>query len=111
MLKHKRKKSSKIKGKGCSKCARITSEKVKYAKRHGQKACSIYKKDKNNLWKIINNIEENPNNPKGFNVQIRDKIVKNQAPRGKQLHTQSNFQVCVWPSWKRKGFSPTKKKT
>ena len=33
MLKHKRKKSSKIKGKGCSKCARITSEKVKYAKR------------------------------------------------------------------------------
>ena len=49
MLKHKRKKSSKIKGKGCSKCARITSEKVKYAKRHGQKACSIYKKDKNNL--------------------------------------------------------------
>ena len=33
MLKHKRKKSSKIKGKGCSKCARITSEKGKSAKR------------------------------------------------------------------------------
>ena len=62
----------------------------KTAKRH-----AVYKKDKNNLSKIINSIEENPNNPKGFNVQIIDKIVKKQAPRGKQLHTQSNFLVCV----------------
>lgn len=49
------------------------------------------KKDKNNLTKIINDIEENPDNPEGFNVQIGDKNVKKQAPRGKQLHTQSQI--------------------
>ncbi|CAJ1979273.1 unnamed protein product [Sphenostylis stenocarpa] len=49
------------------------------------------KKDKNNLTKIINDIEENPDNPAGFNVQIGDKNVKKQAPRGKQLHTQSQI--------------------
>ncbi|KAG5146008.1 hypothetical protein JHK84_031551 [Glycine max] len=49
------------------------------------------KKDKNNLSKIINDIEENPNNSEGFNVQIGDKNVKKQAPRGKQLHTQSQI--------------------
>ncbi|TKY67188.1 ABC transporter G family member 28 [Spatholobus suberectus] len=49
------------------------------------------KKDKNNLSKIINDIEENPDNPEGFNVQIGDKNVKKQAPRGKQLHTQSQI--------------------
>ena len=49
------------------------------------------KKDKNNLSKIINDIEENPDSSEGFNVQIGDKNVKKQAPRGKQLHTQSQI--------------------
>lgn len=49
------------------------------------------KKDKNNLSKIINDIEENPDNSEGFNLQIGDKNVKKQAPRGKQLHTQSQI--------------------
>ncbi|XP_027348257.1 ABC transporter G family member 28-like [Abrus precatorius] len=49
------------------------------------------KKDKNNLSKIINDIEENPDSEEGFNVQIGDKNVKKQAPRGKQLHTQSQI--------------------
>lgn len=48
------------------------------------------KKDKNNLTKIINDIEEDPNSQEGFNVTIGDKNVK-KAPRGKQLHTQSQM--------------------
>ncbi|KAE9593184.1 putative sulfate-transporting ATPase [Lupinus albus] len=48
------------------------------------------KKDKNNLAKIINEIEENPDSEEGFNVQIGDKNIK-KAPRGKQLHTQSQM--------------------
>jgi len=39
------------------------------------------KKDKNNLSKIINDIEENPDNSEGFNLQIGDKNVKKQSPR------------------------------
>ncbi|CAI8616396.1 unnamed protein product [Vicia faba] len=49
------------------------------------------KKDKNNLSKIINDIEQDPDSQEGFNVQIGDKNVKKQAPRGKQLHTQSQI--------------------
>ena len=49
------------------------------------------KKDKNNLSKIINDIEQDPDSQEGFNLQIGDKNVKKQAPRGKQLHTQSQI--------------------
>ncbi|CAL0304066.1 unnamed protein product [Lupinus luteus] len=48
------------------------------------------KKDKNDLSKIINEIEENPESQEGFNVQIGDKNAK-KAPRGKALHTQSQM--------------------
>ncbi|OIW08542.1 hypothetical protein TanjilG_03218 [Lupinus angustifolius] len=48
------------------------------------------KKDKNDLSKIINEIEENPDSQEGFNVQIGDKNAK-KAPRGKALHTQSQM--------------------
>ncbi|KAL1323610.1 hypothetical protein HN51_033897 [Arachis hypogaea] len=47
------------------------------------------KKDKSNLSKIISDIEEDPDSQEGFNIQIGDKNVKKQAPKGKQLHTQS----------------------
>lgn len=47
------------------------------------------KKDKSNLTKILNDIEQDPNSQEGFNVQIGDKNVKKQAPKGKSLHTQS----------------------
>ncbi|CAJ2654476.1 unnamed protein product [Trifolium pratense] len=49
------------------------------------------KKDKNDLSKIINDIEQDPDSQEGFNVQIGDKNVKKQAPRGKALHTQSQI--------------------
>lgn len=49
------------------------------------------KKDKSNLTKIINDIEQDPDSQEGFNVEIGDKNVKKQAPRGKQLHTQSQI--------------------
>lgn len=49
------------------------------------------KKDKSNLTNIINDIEQDPDSQEGFNVQIGDKNVKKHAPRGKQLHTQSQI--------------------
>lgn len=49
------------------------------------------KKDKSNLSKILSDIEQDPDSQEGFNVTIGDKNVKKQAPRGKQLHTQSQI--------------------
>ncbi|XP_028792017.1 ABC transporter G family member 28-like [Neltuma alba] len=49
------------------------------------------KKDKNSLTKMIQKIEEDPDSQEGFNVEIGDKNIKKQAPKGKQLHTQSQI--------------------
>ena len=47
------------------------------------------KKDKNNLSKIINDIEENPNNSEGFNVQIGDKnVTKHQSQQNIKTETR-----------------------
>ncbi|KAI4322292.1 hypothetical protein L6164_022002 [Bauhinia variegata] len=49
------------------------------------------KKEKSNLTKMIDQIEENPDCPEGFHLAIGDKNIKKQAPKGKQLHTQSQI--------------------
>lgn len=49
------------------------------------------KKEKSNLVNIINDIEQDPNSHEGFNLEIGDKNIKKHAPRGKQLHTQSQI--------------------
>ncbi|KAI4334364.1 hypothetical protein L6164_019065 [Bauhinia variegata] len=49
------------------------------------------KKDKSNLSKMIDQLEENPESQEGFNLAIGDKNIKKQAPKGKQLHTQSQI--------------------
>ncbi|KAK6246884.1 hypothetical protein QUC31_018449 [Theobroma cacao] len=48
-------------------------------------------KEKGNLTKMLHEIEDNPESHDGFNIDIGDKQVKKNAPRGKQLHTQSQM--------------------
>ena len=56
-----------------------------------QAASKGKKKEKSNLVNIINDIEQDPNSHEGFNLEIGDKNIKKHAPRGKQLHTQSQI--------------------
>jgi ABC-type multidrug transport system fused ATPase/permease subunit len=49
------------------------------------------KKDKSDLTKMINAIEDDPDSHEGFNLEIGDKNIKKHAPKGKELHTQSQM--------------------
>lgn len=49
------------------------------------------KKEPSSLTKMLRNLDDNPNSHEGFNLQIGDKNIKKQAPKGKQLHTQSQI--------------------
>lgn len=49
------------------------------------------KKETNNLTQMIHAIENDPNSHEGFNLEIGDKNIKKHAPKGKQLHTQSQI--------------------
>ncbi|XP_050230601.1 putative white-brown complex homolog protein 30 [Mercurialis annua] len=49
------------------------------------------KNEPSNLTKMMHDIEDDPNNPEGFNLEIGDKNVKKHAPKGKQLHTNSQI--------------------
>ncbi|CAK9320086.1 unnamed protein product [Citrullus colocynthis] len=54
-------------------------------------ATSKGKKKDNNLTKMMQSIESNPNSNEGFNLQIGDKNIKKHAPKGKQIHTHSQI--------------------
>ncbi|XP_062172660.1 ABC transporter G family member 28 [Alnus glutinosa] len=49
------------------------------------------KKEKSDLSKMMNEIEQDPDSHEGFNLEIGDKNIRKQAPKGKQLHTQSQM--------------------
>ncbi|KAH8512925.1 hypothetical protein H0E87_006287 [Populus deltoides] len=49
------------------------------------------KKGKSNLTQMLDDIENNPEGHEGFNLEIGDKNIRKNAPRGKQLHTQSQM--------------------
>ncbi|XP_057982210.1 putative white-brown complex homolog protein 30 [Malania oleifera] len=49
------------------------------------------KKEPSNLIKMMHSIENNPNDDGGFNLDIGDKNVKKQMPKGRQLHTHSQI--------------------
>lgn len=49
------------------------------------------KKEKSNLTKMIHDIEQDPESNEGFNLDIGDRNIKKNAPKGKQLHTQSQM--------------------
>ncbi|GAB4833627.1 ABC transporter G member 28 [Ancistrocladus abbreviatus] len=49
------------------------------------------KKEPSNLTKMMRSIEENPDTPEGFNLEIGEKNIKKQAPKAKDLHTKSQI--------------------
>lgn len=49
------------------------------------------KKDKNSLTQMMHAIEADPESHEGFNLEIGDKNLKKNMPRGKQLHTHSQI--------------------
>ncbi|TKY52970.1 putative white-brown complex-like protein 30 [Spatholobus suberectus] len=48
-------------------------------------------KEPTNLTKMLNSLENDPHSNEGFNLQIGDKNIKKQMPKGKQLQTQSQI--------------------
>ncbi|CAL9050185.1 unnamed protein product [Musa banksii] len=49
------------------------------------------KKEPSNLTKMMQSLEENPDTYEGFNVEIGDKNLKKNIPKGKQMHTRSQI--------------------
>ncbi|XP_057954657.1 ABC transporter G family member 28-like isoform X2 [Malania oleifera] len=49
------------------------------------------KKERSNLTKMMHAIEDDPESNEGFNLQIGDKNLKKNIPKGKQLHTHSQI--------------------
>lgn len=49
------------------------------------------KKEPRSLTKMLHSLEDDPKSNEGFNLNIGDKNIKKQAPKGKQLHTQSQI--------------------
>ena len=54
-------------------------------------ASKAKKKEPSSLTKMMNSIENDPNSHEGFDMQIGDKNIKKQMPKGKQLHTHSQI--------------------
>lgn len=48
-------------------------------------------KEPTNLTKMLNSLEDDLHSNEGFNLQIGDKNIKKQMPKGKNLHTQSQI--------------------
>ncbi|KAG0472954.1 hypothetical protein HPP92_014811 [Vanilla planifolia] len=51
----------------------------------------LKKKEPSNLTKMIRSLEENPESEEGFDLQIGDKNIKKNMPKGKQMHTRSQI--------------------
>lgn len=49
------------------------------------------KKEPSNLTKMMHALEEDPDDNEGFNLEIGDKNIKKNMPKGKQLHTHSQI--------------------
>lgn len=49
------------------------------------------KNEPSNLTMMLNSLENDPNSDEGFDLQIGDKNIKKQIPRGKKLHTHSQI--------------------
>lgn len=51
----------------------------------------VKKKEPGHLTKMLQNLENDPENSEGFHMEIGDKNIKKQAPKSKQLHTKSQI--------------------
>ncbi|GMP88885.1 hypothetical protein CsSME_00040707 [Camellia sinensis var. sinensis] len=49
------------------------------------------KKEQSNLTKMMHELDEDPDSHEGFNLEIGDKNLKKNMPKGKQLHTRSQI--------------------
>ncbi|MQM07563.1 hypothetical protein Taro_040408 [Colocasia esculenta] len=49
------------------------------------------KKEPSNLTKMMRSLEDNPDSDEGFNLEIGDKNVRKNMPKGKQMHTRSQI--------------------
>ncbi|WOK92771.1 hypothetical protein Cni_G01463 [Canna indica] len=49
------------------------------------------KKEESNLNKMMQSLEDNPDHYEGFNMEIGDKNLKKNMPKGKQMHTRSQI--------------------
>lgn len=49
------------------------------------------RKEPSGLAKMMQSIEDNPESPEGFNLEIGDRNIKKQAPKAKDLHTRSQI--------------------
>ncbi|KAM7522384.1 hypothetical protein LguiA_012286 [Lonicera macranthoides] len=68
------------------------------------------KKKGGNLTAMIRDIDDDPDNPEGFNVEIGDKNLKKQMPNSKQLHTRSQiFKYAYGQIEKEKAFQEQNK--
>ncbi|KAF2312128.1 hypothetical protein GH714_028158 [Hevea brasiliensis] len=54
-------------------------------------AVKTKKKESSSLTKMMQALEDDPHSNEGFNLEIGDKNVKKQMPKGKQLHTHSQI--------------------
>ncbi|CAN1837370.1 ABC transporter G family member 28 [Linum perenne] len=68
-----------------------TFSRVKSRKENTSSGTKGKKKEKGNLTDMLHEIEANPDGHEGFNLEIGDKNIKKHAPKGKQLHTQSQM--------------------
>ncbi|KAJ4979373.1 hypothetical protein NE237_010153 [Protea cynaroides] len=55
------------------------------------KASKGKKKEPSDLTKMMRSLEENPESSEGFNLEIGDKNLKKNAPKGRQIHTHSQI--------------------
>ncbi|KAM4090011.1 hypothetical protein ACJW30_09G027700 [Castanea mollissima] len=54
-------------------------------------ASKAKKKEQSNLTKMLHSLDENPDSHEGFNLEIGDKNIKKNMPKGKQIHTHSQI--------------------
>nr|KYP66999.1 Putative white-brown complex isogeny protein 30 [Cajanus cajan] len=64
---------------------------VGQTKRESSATSKEQNKGPSNLTKMLDSLENDPHGNEGFNLQIGDKNIKKQMPKGKQLHTQSQI--------------------
>ena len=79
-----RKKSSKIQG-----LTRFGQDESSLPPPPGTSASSS--REPSNLTRMMRSLEDNPDEDEGFNLEIGDKNIKKQMPKGKQMHTKSQI--------------------
>lgn len=86
-----RKKSSREKFSGQFKVGSVSSMLQSLNASGASSSNTEKKKEPSNLTKMIRELEENPDSNEGFNVEIGDKNIAKNKPKGKEIHTRSQI--------------------